>query len=688
MSQNTVVQGKPSLPTRLISAVLGSGIAYMAAAHFFALPFAIAAAVLVAAVGLIAPKWLLLPIAATVVPLYRAGKALSKEAYSGLIRGIFNGMLGLASSIGAAVFTATYLGWAQNLTVLLWFPACCIAFVVTFFILEPLAFLYVLKPIGDGLDWLWKQTREITKKYAKPVFSGIVNAAKLLPGSSSLWAWVENKEKGAQWVDGFMGFVTGVGVLGLTGTISYLVFNTVEPYAALVATGWIMTGLTWAAAGVVAIAMIGVLYQLLDKGEIPFVATALTAGAVYAAWPLTAALGFGLVGTIAIAAAQFVLGVAYVYPAVHGLLKTGLIKAILDGVKELVKKTYDEQDKDYRKFFAQIVTPVCALISGGLAYWALAFYGLPLVVVAPVALIVAFIGYAGIGEAFDDFPTTIATGGVLSVASGFGLWWAYGDAVNAYVLWPSLVLAVAAIFTVVLPLLYLGFRFVTSPIAKPAGESLGALNEKAYKAVRSLSKWWDTNVINKTYEDRSDYRDGFLHVFNVAVLALGVWQALPLAAGLFGLPGWATLSILGVSAALVYLILGRILLSVGVGAVGIAIGLGTFASSAWYLYQLATAQWWLAAIVAASFASVVMYVVAPVILLAVKALLGWLITPVGKTVLGSVYTWSWARFEVVWDAFVAVAKVVNDWVFQPFVRLIGAFFNAIAEAWNSMFGKR
>ncbi len=693
MSLNTTPKsdsGSASLPTRLISALLGGGFAFMAASYFTAGLLPIIAAVLVAVIGLVAPKWLLLPVAGVVVPTYKLGKYLSKEAYRGFMRGILNFFIGVPSAIGAAVATATYVGWAHNLSLLIWFPACCIAFLVTFFILEPAAYLYILKPTGDGLEKLWNKTRDLAKAYAKPFFQGLVNIVRNLPGSNGLWTWVENKEKGAQWVDGFVGVVTGLGVLGLTCGTAYTVFNFVEPYAALVATGWLMTGITGFAAGVAAIAVVGVLFQLLDKGELPFAATALTGAGVYALLPVSAAFGFGLPATIGVGALEFVLGLAYVYPAVHGILKSGLIKTILEGVRKLVEKTYDEKDADYRKFFAGIVTPVIALISGGLAFWALAFYGLPLVVILPVAALCALITYLGTGEAFDDLPTTIGVGVVLSLATGFGLWYFFADAFSAWVFWPAAVLAVAFTFTVLLTSIYLGFRAITFPVAKPIGGALDSAHKSAYKAARDLTKWWDNKVIDKTYTEykSDDYSKGVLHVFNLAVLALGVWQALPLVNGWHGLPTWLITTGLCVSAGLVYLLVGRILLSAGTIAIGFAVGLGTFASGTWALYQIAPDQWWLAAVVSAAATSAIFYVVTPAVLLVIRTLLGWLIEPVGKYALTPVYDFAWARFEFVWDAFLVVAKFVNTWLIMPIVRVFAAFAKAIADAWNSLTGRK
>lgn len=687
MNITSADSGKPaSLPTRIISAVVGGGLAYMAASYFAALPIALVVAALVAVVGLISPKWLLFPVAGVVVPAYRLGKYLSGKAYKGLFPAIFNVFAGLASSIAAAMATATYVGWANGLSVLVWFPACCIAFAATLFIIEPAVYLVILKPACDLLEAIWDWTRDVLKKYAKDFFSAIVNLAKLLPGSSQLWAWVENKEKGAQWVDGFMGFVTVIGSLGLTATVAYAVFNFVAPFTALLGVSWLVTGSTWFVAGVAAIAVIGVLYQLIDKGELPFVATALSGAGVYAIQPVVASLGFGLVGNIAISAAAFVLSVAYVYPAVHGLLKTGLIKAILDGVKKLVEKTYDEQDKDFRKFFAHVVTPMVTLIAAGVVFFALSFYSLPFALVALFAAVTAVATYVGVGEAFDDFPTTIATGVVLSLAAGFGGWYFFAET-SPYILWPSLVALVAATFAVILPIIYLGFRAVTFPIAKPVGASLSALNKKAYTAVRDLTKWWDKNVIEKTYEDRTEYKGSFLHIFNAGVLALGVWTALPLTAGWLGLPGWAIIAGLVASAYVVYMVLGRVLLTVGVAAVGIAAAVASFAGITWELYQVDPSKWWLAALVAATFTSAIGVVVVPVLLLGVKTIGGWLITPVGKG-FGAVYDFAWARFEVIWDAFVWVCKFVNNWLFMPIIRLLGGIINAIVDAWNSMFGRK
>lgn len=703
MSQNSATSSSnpasnPGIATRLIAAVVGSFLSFKLVGFFLPMllpalaaatdTYAIGAAVAVALIGLVQPKWLLFPLAGAVVPPYRLGKYLSGKAYSGIFPGIINFLIGMPLGIGAGVWAATYVGWAKGLSLLLWGPASVIAFVVTFFILSPALYLYILKPTCDKLEKLWKATRKAAEKYAKPFFQGIVDLVRNLPGSNKLWTWVEDKEKGAQWVDGFMGFVTGVGILALTGTVAYAVFNFVSPWIALFAAGWLFTGLTWFAAGIVAVAMVGIFFQLLEKGDVPFAATAISAGIVGAAWPLTTALGFGLGVSLAIAAVQFVIGLAYIYPGVHGLLKTGLIKAILDGVKELVKKTYDEEDKGYRKFFAHVVTPIVALISGGLAFWALSFYGLPLLLVIPTALVCAAVSYLGTGEAFEDFPTTIGYGAVLSLGVGFAGWWFLAGSITPYIFWPALALTVAFTFTVVLTALYLGFRKVTFGISASAGENLSALHKKAYDGARSLTKWWEKAVINKTYEVEKPYRDAFTHTFVAAVLGLGIWQALPLLAGFLGLPFWAIVSVLVVAALLVYLILGRIALGIGPIAAGFAVGLASFAGITWTLYQAAPSYWWLAAIVAGSFTSVVFYVITPAVLLIVNTLLGWAIAPLGTHVLGKVFDVAWARFEVVWNAFVAIAKVFNKYVLSPFLRLLGSLFKAIADAWASMTGRK
>ncbi len=693
MSLNTTPKsdsGSPSLPSRLASALVGGGFAWLAASNIaVAAPFALFIALAVAAIGLAAPKVLLLPAAAVLVPSYRLGKYLSGEAYRGFARGLLNFLIGLPASIAAAVSTATYVGWAHDLSLLIWFPAACVAFLATLFIIEPAAFLYILKPTGDGLEKLWKATRELATKHAKPFFQGLVDAARKLPGSNSLWTWVENKEKGAQWVDGFVGFLTAVGVLGFTSLTAYTVFHFAAPYAALISSGWVMTGIAGFAAGVVAIAIVGVLFQLLDKGQTPFAATALTGAGVYAALPLSKALGLGLAGTIGVGAVEFVLGLAYVYPAVHGILKSGLIKTIIEGVRKLVEKTYREQDADYRKFVGTVLTPVCALISGGLAFWALSFYGLPLLVVAPAVLLVTFLTYVGVGEGYDDFESALTCGGILSAATGFALWFFFAAAVSPWFFYPLAVIAIAFTFAVIVPVIYLGVRAVAFPIAKPVGSALGAVNKKAYNATREVCKWWNTSVIDKTYTDEtSAYAKGFVHVFNLAVVGLGVWKALPLTAGWLGMPGWLVTSGLVASAGLLYLLVGRALEKTGPIAAGFAVALGTFSAGIWALYQVAPSHWWLAAIVSAAATSAIFYVVTPAVLLVIKKLLGWLVEPLGTHVLTPVFEFAWKRFEFVWNAFLVVAKFVNTWLLTPALQFVAAIIKAIGDVWSSMFGRK
>ncbi|MDZ4833585.1 MAG: hypothetical protein SGJ27_07370, partial [Candidatus Melainabacteria bacterium] len=76
------------------------------------------------------------------------------------------------------------------------------------------------------------------------------------------------------------------------------------------------------------------------------------------------------------------------------------------------------------------------------------------------------------------------------------------------------------------------------------------------------------------------------------------------------------------------------------------------------------------------------------VLMAVRALLGWLIAPLGGTVLGAIYDFCWARFEFVWEAFLVVAKWFSTWILMPIVNIVLAFFKAIADVWGSITGRK
>ncbi len=641
-------------------------------------------------------KWLLLPLVILVMPAYELGKDLSDKAYSkqGLIGGIFNAMFGFGLSVLAFIATSGGLGTALGLSSLIWFPAACIAFLVTAFIAYPGLFLVLLKPTGEKLEKFFKATREFFKKNAKDFFGAIVGFAKHLPGSAKLWNFVENNEKG-RWVGGFLGFLTGAGVVGLAGTVAYTLYHLVIPFLpAALLWGWAAPAVAGFVAGVGAIAIVGVLIQLLEFAELYFVAPALTVAAIYAGFGLTeagvAALGLPALSVWGAVVVEFILGVAYLYPGLHALLKTGIIKSILDGVKWLMENTYGEKDKDFRKFFHHVTSIVAGFIGGGLVFWAFAFYGVfPL----PVSILAGVIGlvssYIASVDALEDGPGTILVGLIAAVATAVGTYWFAPHAnVPDWLFYTALVLQTALAFCVVIPGLYQLFRLATNGwLAKPAGAKLASWHDSAKKQLKALKNWWNEKVIKPSYDDKTPYRELFLHLFNLTILGVGVWKAIPLASGWLGLPGWAITTLLVISGFTIYNVVGKILLEGGVAVAGFALGFGAFAHVGWQLYSVDHGYWWLAVMVASTVASIVTYIAAPVAYLFIKIfanpLLGW-----SRFIWVGLFDFFWGISSWFWNLFWSVYKVFHENVVLPVVHFFGAMIKAMGEIWDSIRGKK
>ncbi len=640
---------------------------------------------------------LLIPLALAVVPVYKLGKRLSSEAYKGFLRGLFNGLIGLALAGVAAFLTAAYVGWDQGYTVFLWFPATCLAWVLTFFIVWPAGFLYLLRPINDKL-LKWTDTN--IKEHVGPAIKGLVNGLKVLPGSGALWDFVEDKNvkegepKKGKWVEDLVAVISGIGSVALAGWIGYEAYGCV---AGLIPNATLFTyPVVAVVAGVLAFWVpVRIFFQLLDHGDLPAAATALSAAAVY----------FGLSGLVVsnpivgvpAAIGAVLLGIAYIYPAIHGLLKTGLVKWLLDSLKSLAETAYNEKDKDYRKFYGQAATIPAAIGVGALAFLALSFYGfLPVAVCVVVAVVTAVISYIGLGEILDDSPGNALLG--LASAAGVAVF-AYFQPhaeMGPWLFWSATAAAAALTFFVVYPLFYALVRVLTiSWAAKPVGDALESAHKAVHKLANDVTNWWDKNVIEVAYERRynkTEYRDFFLHLANAAILGLGIWQAIPLAAGVFGLPGWVVTAALAVLGFLVYLIIGRILLGVGASAIGWALSAALFLHVAYKLYLISPDYWPLAAIIASTVASLAFTVVIPGLLAVIRFPLDLLVRPWLNPILAGVYDACWSRFEVIFEGFVNLCKAVWDNFLGPIFGWVGGLFagliKAISDVWGRLVGRK
>lgn len=662
-------------------------------------------------------KWLVLGILALVcVPPWRLGEFLSGKAYKGIIKAIFNGLIGVTAATTAAVYSFSVLplllGWSSLLFLI---PASFATWLITMFIAYPALYLGVLDPFFRLVDKIHDWTRDLAKNHIAPILGSTVNALKVLPGSRALWDFVEDKNlpegqaKKGTWVSGFMQFVTVLGVLYVGGTIAWNVYHFLLPITEALASGSLPSflfptyvgifaagfGAATAAAFVVALT-----FHTLDKAELNFAAAALSALAIWKAFPLTASLvgSFGLVGTVGAVALELVVGIAYLYPAVHSVLKSGLMKSILDGVKWLFENTYDAKDTNaageslgYRKFWGHVVTIVSSLIAGGISFYVFSVFGLlPVPVIALVALVTAVVSYLTAGEILEGDMAAVGSGVVSAAGAG---WYAYSvTPLAGWTFYTVVGASVVLTFFVLYPLVHGFIRLLFGGVAKSAGEAMERTHEAAVKKARDLTRWWEKHVWDKAYEDKSSkYTEMFVHAINIVVLGVGVWQALPLVSGFWGLPGWASVAVVSVAGFLTYMLLGRAMLAGGTWIVGGLAALTATAQVGWTLYNSNHDLWWAAIVVALTVGSFTFYVAAPAVLRVVRLIAEPLLTSWLGPILSGIYKFFWDKFEVIAEAFFKMVGWIWKFVapiFGWFFSLIGGIFKAIADIWNSMFGRR
>lgn len=638
----------------------------------------------------------LVPATLLVMPLYELGKSLSKEAYRGWVRGIFNGLFGFALGLGAAVLTSGHIGWTMGWSIFAWFPAGIVAFLLTFNIIWPAAFLYVVDPVYRGLEKFFKFTNRCAKDLGKPLCDTTIELLSALPGSGKLWAYVEDKDKGSQWVKSVMVFLTGAGVLGLGVWGAIAVHALLLPLVPAVGSAVTPAVASWMAGGVIGLVLAVLLFQLLEHGDLHFAAVALTASGVYTALPLStaavSALGLPVWATYIACVLEFGLGLAYVYPAVHGLLKSGLIKTLLEGVRWMLENTYDEKDSEYRTFYGNLAALVAAAALGMVALFGVSVFAvLPGYAVYTAAILVFLAAWVALGELFDSDAGAVATGLAGAAAAGYGIYSTFHGAWQGVVFWPALAGGVVLTFTLGVPVLYSLLRLITrSWLSTPAGKGLDWLHEQTEKAARSVSDWWDKHVIRRSYDDTTAYRELFAHGTNLTLVGLAIWQAWPRLAAWAAAPGIKTIALLAGFAFLgfiTYLLLAKVLKGIGASALGFAAGIAAALYAGYNLYLLNEAYWWVAALIGLTAGSVVTWVLFPVAYIIVKLPADLLLTPWLRPVLVGIYNFFWSGFEGIWNVFVSVYMVVHRTVFAPVIAWVGGMLKTAREIWDSILGR-
>lgn len=637
-------------------------------------------------------KVLMIIAALTVMPVYELAKALSKKAYKGFIPGIFIGFLGFAAGVAGGVGAAEVVGWHYNLSVLLWMPAGLIGFLLSTFIIWPALYLGLVKPAWDLGEWVLERAKDFSKGVLAPVLDGIVNVLKILPGAGLFWNTVQSEEKKTAKAHRLIASLFYIAGFGLSVYTGYSVYSLLTPLVP----AW-FTGLPQVAAGFVGVIAwalsFGVLNRFNEYGKQSYQAVAASAAAVYFLAPLTATAvagwGFGAVGLWGAYAVEFLLGVAYVFSGFYALVLGGFLKRVFAAIRTLLDKTYDEEDKDYRKFFHQVINIVAAAGVGYLGYLLVAALSAPFALAVAAFAVAALISYAIGFEVIDHSGGNAMLSGLLSAtAAGFAI---YGTLASGWgTIIGSAIAAAVGVFVLVFPLFYQLIRVLTGSFAVGAGKLLATPQKGAEDALRKVSdKVGD--LCKLAYSDSNkEYRELFLHLVNIAIVVFALINASPLVTGFLGLSGILYFVVAAIGGYLVYLLLGKALLGFDTDAVGVVAGI----AAGIYVGNLAWAvnpSWFVAVPVGLITFGVAASLVFPAAYVVVKAIANPLLTGWLGPIVTGLYKFVWSTFEGLWNGFVAIYKVVFRFIapwFGWFFRAIAAIWNSIREAWESFRGKR
>ncbi len=585
---------------------------------------------------------------------HEPAKYLKKRVYE---RSGFLGFLGVIASIGAGIGAGYYLGWTQELPLVKWLAGGVITSVMTWYYVWPLVYLILFDKAIDFSETLWnlvpspESKKERTAWFSK-LLVGLGYVASVVGAAALGWSTMLNVHDYLQW--GWFGYLPGLFVGGI---------------AALIVGAFAMSAM----------------------GFLNLFAVAVVSGAsiLYLAspWLQGFVAGYGMENPEPYVNGSYVLGmvlwVAYIFPMAHFVIGNSFrfVIDIFDHLEELLNSVYEEEKGGYREFAMQIMAIGSAVLIAyfSLSAWAMAGVGYTMTLA--LAGLLGFASYLILGSILNRVG---AVAGGLAAAAGVGyyafLTWA------AYGLWFGLVgqcvaAILAAVFTFFLafPVAYYLVRLAARPLLAswlrdPLVNTHAMLTEEL------------GNAFSRTYGDKTDYRDLFLHGVNIKA-SLGLAYGAFLLSAALGFGTAMTAGTVVLTVGLSYMLVGKLLLKAGNYLVGtlVSLSVGVYAGA----YVFATQPQGLvvaipAGLVVAAAVFGIGFPLAYVLVRAVANLIRatrWL-----KPALEAVYNFFWNMFASLWREFVETYKAVYDSL-KPF---FGNFRQTWNDTWESVrqsFGK-
>jgi hypothetical protein len=650
-------------------------------------------------------KFVLYPFVALFMLYWEPAKFLSKKAYGGKWQNIIvSSIVGLGLSCLAAISAASF-GLSHQVSFIWWGLGSIVGFFVTGGIVWPLAYLGVFKPLWNLGEKFLDLTRKIAKNAAAPMFKGMVSVASKFPGATALWNTVletppaEGAPRRKRWAFNLLSFVVGVATIALGAFIAYGSYNFL---IALVPTVLWSFHVNQALAGLLALTattlVVVPLYQLQDEGKEGHLVTVLSGAATWAIVTKTALLaGFAGVGLYAAAAAVAAVGFIYVVPGVIALLSGGLAEAVLRGWKNLLEAVYDdEENKDFRKFYHNLMNIVVALIFGAVAYYVAGLVNLPPVLVwVAVAVTVLYSYVEALREVVNKSSGNPLIGVTLSLTAGVASWFVLPGLFGIVGGWlaAACVGITFAVGFIAYPFFYLLVRALTSWAAAPAGAVLDSVHTSSVEAFLKLRKVV-RDIQRKAFDDTTPYSGMFGHLLNLAVIGVAIWQALPLAMGYLSFGFWLNTALAVFVGVNLFMLLGKLFYKWGAESLAAGGGFVALLSSAHWAYGVSGGNVVATIVVACTAASIVAGFVAPAVYLAIRpvanlVLTGWLAPLLNNTFdfMWKVYEGFWRQFAVVYRLALAIVKPVFNFLAKlvaPIIAALGPISRAVASVWQSI----
>lgn len=631
----------------------------------------------------------LLILAAIVYPFVESARWLTRQAYFTNWEGYFFRLpAGIALSLAGAIYSGYYMGWVQSSSTWLWLLSGFAGWLSTWFYIWPaicVAWLKIVKP------YIWEPVHKTLRKYSGPAFKGTVKVlSKVMPGSTAVWKKVNEKHAGHSWASNLIGALAVLGTAAFAWKVAMAAYVcTLAAVGTLGLLGWMLSIGAWIT---VFSLVCGVVWEMLDGGDLEAVAIAGAAGSCVAFGPELFALGsaFGLAGNLAYiaTAAAFVLSVTYVFPLVYMILSGGFVKWLLDQLKPLNDNAYNDKSPEYKLFFAHIVNLVFACGLGYGAYLVSLSLGLALPYTIAIVVLVGLLSYV---EAYDEVGSYAASGAIGFFGAGYTAWTvgtfyvAQGFAGGAWVAVPVGILSGLLWAGVLYPFAYL----VSKGLFYYPGVALSQPLDSLYKGARGAYKKLSAELLqayDSSYRDRSGYQVWFLHAANIA-LSVSAYFGSSLLAAQLGLGTIGTIILVAVAVYVTYNLMGEFLLSWkgGVAFIGFvtslaaAIWTGALLSGHGY-------SWVILLICASTAASLTGWIFFPLAYIIARLVARPVLASWSTGILTKLHELSWSSFVVFWDAFVATYRWLAK-LLRPFWSLIATAMIKIAEAYQVLRNK-